>query len=136
MNKTNPIPPEVQQAFHTYYPNASNAEGIWDEEGFYVFYFKADDVYHEAAFDEKGNWLQSIIEMGDENELPELAILYLDENYYDAILVELLRIQDDEGVGYIVVVKQGNTYTEIVFDSKGIVLSEEEEVQNEEEEEG
>ena len=125
------LPQSVQDYISSNYPNYSIDESETDTSctgtAIYEVEIEAsDDDELELTFDSEGTFLYSETEIGVD-ELPDAVTSSIDTNYSDYSTEEAERLDMADGSArYEVELKNGSTELDVLFESDGTVVCEEE----------
>jgi len=116
--KESDLPLPVKDAFEKTYPGI---KGEWEKEGgTYKVIFEKEDKDMEMAMDEKGNVLETEMEIAIE-ELPAATTAYMKEQYPSSKIDEASKKTDNKGaISYEVDLEE----KELVFDENGRFVKE------------
>ena len=94
------VPKKVEASFNAKYSNANDVN--WSiEEGLFVVTFSIEESEAYATYEKNGTWVETIFNIS-ENELPDEAILYLEENYVVSDISQVEKREDPLGVSFMV----------------------------------
>jgi hypothetical protein len=116
------VPATVKEAFAKLYPKA--AEVKWDKESAkeYEASFTNEGIECTAAFDPKGNLLESEIAVPS-STLPSSAAELLKKNHPDHQISKVFKITDSKGkVTFEAEITKGKKTIELLFDVNGKLL--------------
>ena len=119
------VPSVVKTAFQKDYPGITTV--TWDEEDAdYEAGFKKDGIDMSAVYDKTGH--RKTVEAGIKStQLPQAAMDYFNKNYNGYKLAEAAKIVTDKNViTYEIEVGKGGKFWDLIFDSNGKFLKQEE----------
>lgn len=113
------IPAEATEAFKAKYPNTKNAE--WkDKITYFQVNYEMDDVRYESKFSNKGEWIQTEKEVGEEGLPPEVKDGYNKSKFTDWELKAVTWVQSKEsGVQYRLYVRKNGVEKKYLYFDKG-----------------
>jgi hypothetical protein len=119
-------PKEAKDAFKKQYPYASKPKWKNPDENRFEVFFKIGDDKHLALYDEKGKRLEYGKELLSISEAPFEVSTALEKVYPNGKTLKIVALHRNNAMFYLFDVKANGTVHEVVFDSKGKEIEDEE----------
>jgi len=116
------VPAKVKDAFAKLYPKATEIK--WDKESAkeYEAGFRNEGAECSAAFDPKGNLLESEVAI-PVKDLPAASAEFIKKNHSDHQISKVFKITDAKGkITFEAEINKGKATKELVFDNEGKLI--------------
>ena len=128
----NAIPMQVQGAFSSQFPNATDVEWEIEENGFEAE-FKSYDKHMAALYDMSGKWVETETEI-NRRKMPGFLKDAIAHSFKGYRIMEVEEVsKPDLEKGYEVELQSGKKSIEVLFDIEGQILKQEEEREDDKE---
>jgi hypothetical protein len=117
------VPANIQSDFSGKYPDADLTQWFNFGSGFEAVCFNHETSL-SVIYDIKGNWLSTRTELS-EAELPPAVSEAIFEDFPDATLMEIARIEQSEDTGYEILITSSGAEYELYITSDGEILESE-----------
>lgn len=111
------VPADVRNAFELKYPDAEEVEWKLRKDTYQAEFF---DFYQTiVVYNIEGLWLRTI-SLVSEDDLPEEAYNFIDENYEISQIFEIHKVEDNkQKISYKVMIEDGGEKTTLKFSEEG-----------------
>lgn len=119
-------PLNVEKALKKKFPKAESINWEMNDDGNWEAKFKLNGKMQSSDFSEAGEWLESERPLA-QNEIPQSVLASLNKKYQKYKITESELVETKEGKWYEIEIETGGKSFEVMLDSKGMIVDEEEE---------